>query len=200
VSSQLLPLHNRDRIRTVANEWLSTEQGDVKSEAEEELNDALSPLYDSLALIPAWWFVEFMPLYQLRQREAYEMRDECVMMFNFGRGRKVTSPSSSRCSTLILGAQVFKHVTKRGIHVHRSVLARLLAHDHEDRPQTYVPQIRPSLRELPGGEKVLTPVRRMSWTEWESQDAGLDVQWFQWVDPVDVHRSTSEPSTSEQAH
>jgi hypothetical protein len=200
VPPQLLPLHNRDRIRTPANEGVSTERGDVMSEAEEELNDALSPLYDSLALIPAWWVLELVPLIQLRQREVYEMRDEFVWMINCGRGRKVTGPSSSRCRTLILGAQVFKHVARRGIHVHRSVLARLLAQDHEGRPQTYVPQIRPNLRGLPGGKKVVTPVRRMSWTQWESQDAGLDVQWFQWVDPVDVNRYTSEPSTSEQAH
>jgi hypothetical protein len=74
------------------------------SEAEEELNDALSPLYDSLALIPAWWVLELVPLIQLRQREFYEMSDQFVWMINRGRGRKVLSPSASRCRTLILGA------------------------------------------------------------------------------------------------
>jgi hypothetical protein len=105
-----------------------------------------------------------------------------------------------RRGALIARVQVFEHVSKRGIHVHRSVLARLLAQDHEGKPQTYVPQIRPNLHALAGGRDTHTKARRMSWAEWESQEAGLVSEWFKWVDPVDADRKTPRPSTSDLAH
>jgi hypothetical protein len=91
------------------------------------------------------------------------------------------------------------HVNQRGILVHRSVLAQLLAHDHNGESQTYVPQIRPNLCALVGSEEIRTKARRMSWAQWESQEAWLDSSWFQWVDPVDIDRKATRASTSELA-
>jgi hypothetical protein len=58
----------------------------------EELNDALSPLYDRLVLSRAWWVLELVPLIQMRQRACYEpnaMSDIPELMINGGRGRQV---------------------------------------------------------------------------------------------------------------
>jgi hypothetical protein len=79
------------------------------------------------------------------------------------------------------------------------VLARLLALDHNGESQTYVPQMRPNLCALAGSKEIRTKARRLSWAQWESQEAGLDSPWFQWVDPVHTDRKSTRASTSELA-
>ena len=36
--------------------------GSIRSEEEEELNDALERIYDQLKIAPFWWLVELLPL------------------------------------------------------------------------------------------------------------------------------------------
>jgi hypothetical protein len=45
------------------------------NEAEEELQDALSPIYDQLQLAPFWWILEICPLKQLKQQAIYDDTD-----------------------------------------------------------------------------------------------------------------------------
>ena len=62
-------------------------QGVVMTEEQHEVLDATSPLYDQLALVPAWWSLELVPVLQRRQREndTWEVRRRV----NLGRGREV---------------------------------------------------------------------------------------------------------------
>lgn len=41
----------------------------IMSEEEEDLRDALCPIYDQLSLAPSWWFLELFPMRHREQRD-----------------------------------------------------------------------------------------------------------------------------------
>ena len=75
------------------------------SEEDEELGDALSPIYDQLSLAWFWWILELIPF---RFREQKGQRDDYFVRANLGRGRKI-----------------YGDAKRNGIKVHRSVKTRL---------------------------------------------------------------------------
>jgi len=81
------------------------------SEEEEELHDALSPIYDQLKLKKAWWILEILPM-QLRYQR--------------GDNQWVTYFGSNLARPRFIPKQV-----KNGVKVHRSVKIRMEA-EHED--------------------------------------------------------------------
>jgi len=145
-----------------------------KGEAMEELLDAVSPSYDQLELAPSWWFIEFLPLRVKKEIAVYMSSDATLSNYtwlqNRGEGRKI-----------------FKHVVKRGMKVHRSVLTRLEALDEAGRPGTYQPWVRPNFvkRKKEKGIPLLEDhihCRRMTNEEWITQKTEkLKSPWFQWV-------------------
>lgn len=57
------------------------------SEEEEDLVDALCPIYDQLKLAPSWWVLEVLPMTQRVQNKENEWED--CLIINMGRGRDV---------------------------------------------------------------------------------------------------------------
>ncbi|KZT19462.1 hypothetical protein NEOLEDRAFT_1077768 [Neolentinus lepideus HHB14362 ss-1] len=99
-------------------------------ESNEELYDALSPIYDELRLTWWWRILEWIPLRHKKQKEeANPLNDkkEYIWSVNRGRGRKVFD---------------FLMHNENRIKVHRSVKTRLEALDKYGRSGTYVPRIR----------------------------------------------------------
>ncbi|KAL6304814.1 hypothetical protein BKA93DRAFT_250549 [Sparassis latifolia] len=84
-------------------------QGAPLTEEEEDLIDALCPIYDQLKIAPGWWTLEVLPLVLPPQHrhQNKENQWEDYLMVNLGRGR-----------------QVPKH---RPFHMHRTVKTRLEA-------------------------------------------------------------------------
>ncbi|KAF7289945.1 hypothetical protein MIND_01369700 [Mycena indigotica] len=95
-------------------------------EEEEDLKDALSPIYDQLKLSPGWWILEVLP-FSFRTQN---LDDSWKTHFrsNFGRARKiphqVISPSEQDAGE----AQ-----EKVNLKVHRTVKQRLQVKDHKGR-------------------------------------------------------------------
>lgn len=90
---------------TTAN---STVQGGWPTEEEEDLADALSPIYDQLSLKKGWWCLEFVPM-----RHRVQLEDDSWAMetrMNRGRGRVIP-------------------LQECGFNVHRSVKIRMEAED-----------------------------------------------------------------------
>ncbi|KAK0487950.1 hypothetical protein IW261DRAFT_1548713 [Armillaria novae-zelandiae] len=101
-----------DEGETVAQE-ASIEGPPIGTEEEEELRDALSPMYDQLKLSKLWWILELVPL-EFRQQMG---KGKWVSWFgpNLGRPREIPN-SSSR------------------VQVHRTVRMRMEAsHEHSHR-------------------------------------------------------------------
>ncbi|KAJ2912347.1 hypothetical protein MD484_g8065, partial [Candolleomyces efflorescens] len=84
----------------------------LASEEEEELMDALSPVYDQLKLKKAWWFLEIIPL-QLRYQRG---NNTWVTYFGLNRGKPRFIPRQRA----------------HGLKVHRSVKLRMEAEYEDD--------------------------------------------------------------------
>jgi len=84
-------------------------EGVVVTEEQHEVLDATSPIYDQLALVPAWWSLELVPVLQRRQRE--DDTWEVTHRVNFGRGREVPDQSLEQAM----------------VRIHRSVKTRMEA-------------------------------------------------------------------------
>lgn len=82
-----------------------------QSEEDEELADAISPIYDQLKLAPAWWILEILPM-RHRVQDLRDLLWKRYWSMNLGGPRRVPEP-----------------VTERGnkILVHRSVKTRMEA-------------------------------------------------------------------------
>ncbi|KAK0221349.1 hypothetical protein IW262DRAFT_1272039 [Armillaria fumosa] len=102
---------------TVAHET-SIEDPLIGTEEEEELRDALSPMYDQLKLSKLWWILELIPL-EFRQQTG---NGKWVSWFgpNLGRPREIPNSSS-------------------GVQVHRTVRMRMEA-SHEHNHRKYKPK------------------------------------------------------------
>ena len=108
----------------------------VLTEEEEDLADALCPLYDQLALSPPWWLLEVVPLEQ-RTQDPKTNRWTSQTYANWGRGRDVPVPSADAGAAKV-------------VHWHRSVDVReragcVVRYDEktkvaESRPGAYKPK------------------------------------------------------------
>ncbi|CAL1708268.1 unnamed protein product [Somion occarium] len=95
------PTHNRTPTDATL---VGTEDSDKHlTEEEEDLKDALSPVYDQLLLKPFWWILELLPLSQRYQRKD----NTWIEKINRGRGRVVPK------------------FTEKDFYVHRSVKIRM---------------------------------------------------------------------------
>jgi hypothetical protein len=91
----------------------------VGLEEEEELHDALSPVYDQLSLAPWWWLLELLPLKRRFQRSDDSWVNEYRP--NWGTPRFIPKQKS-------------------GLRVHRSVKMRMEAEFEEHPGRTYRPR------------------------------------------------------------
>ncbi|KAJ6622512.1 hypothetical protein B0H10DRAFT_2013024 [Mycena sp. CBHHK59/15] len=99
-------------------------------EEEEELRDALSPIYDQLACHRFWWILELIPM-----NFRYQRRDDTwVTDFraNLGRARKI--PHQRPPDTPLDHPEYQDHKPAVGLKVHRSVAMRRAARDDRGRP------------------------------------------------------------------
>jgi uncharacterized protein (DUF2235 family) len=155
-------------------EQIRAEREPFQGEAMEELLDAVSPMYDQLELAPHWWVLEFLPLQVKKELAVYMSADKALSNYtriqNRGEGRKI-----------------FKHVVKRGMKVHRSVLTRLEALDEMGQAGTYRPRVKPNFVERKGKGKNKheehIQCRRMTNEEWVTQKTEKlpNAPWFHWV-------------------
>lgn len=101
------------------------------SEEEEELHDALSPVYDQLKLKRVWWVLEILPM-QLRYQRGNK---QWVNNFGYAGSRsctfdKVNDSGWNNRSNLARPRFIPKQA-KNGVKVHRSVKMRMET-EHED--------------------------------------------------------------------
>ncbi|KAI0812234.1 hypothetical protein BC629DRAFT_1280613 [Irpex lacteus] len=73
---------------------LATAPHGALTEEEEDLADALCPIYDQLDIAKVWWTLEVVPLVQRYQKPGVEGWTDRVMI-NRGRGRDIPEPSLS---------------------------------------------------------------------------------------------------------
>ena len=66
-------------IEELKTEEMKVEEIPIGSEEEEELKDALSPIYDRLKLVRAWWILEFFPSVKVRYQQDDTSRGKKVM-------------------------------------------------------------------------------------------------------------------------
>ncbi|VDB83023.1 unnamed protein product [Peniophora sp. CBMAI 1063] len=59
------------------------------SEEEEEIRDALCPMFDTLKLSKIWWILEVLPLRQRVQRPEPEKGTKPKIIMNLGRAREI---------------------------------------------------------------------------------------------------------------
>ncbi|KAK0202259.1 hypothetical protein DFS33DRAFT_1353759 [Desarmillaria ectypa] len=116
-------LHDSDECQTLVPEARSVSMEDegcppIGTEEEEEIRDALSPIYDQLKRSKSWWILELIPMEFRQQIENREW--VCWLGINLGRPREI--PNSSG-----------------GVKVHRSVRMRLEAF-HEHKCRKYKPK------------------------------------------------------------
>lgn len=110
---------------------------DYKTEEDEELKDALCPLYDQLTLSWAWWILEIIPLRHCeRSRRNASWVPYWMYVFSLGFcGPRFTATHVGFvvCSRVNWGraCQIPKPdgKNKKKIHVHRSVRIRMEAED-----------------------------------------------------------------------
>jgi len=93
-----------------------TAASSFKTEEEEELADALCPLFDKLKSSRAWWILEIIPLRHRRQSR-HDASWVPYWLVNWGRARQVPKPIREM---------------KEKIHVHRSVKIRMEAKGLKD--------------------------------------------------------------------
>ncbi|EPQ54493.1 hypothetical protein GLOTRDRAFT_77041 [Gloeophyllum trabeum ATCC 11539] len=133
-----------------------TAQSDYLGEAEEELLDALSPIYDQLRLTWWWRILEWLPLRHKKQKaNANPLNDKKEYVWSVNRGR---------------GRPVFGYLMQEGMKVHRSVKTRLEALDGQGKLESYVPRVRPKL--------FSRKAKRFTHAEWNVEHP----DFCQWVD------------------
>ncbi|KAJ7245358.1 hypothetical protein B0H12DRAFT_1127613 [Mycena haematopus] len=112
-------------------ENISLEKPAHGMEEEEDLRDALQPIYDQLALKPLWWILEVIPLTFRYQRRDDQWISE--IRANLGRPRKIPH---QRPHDVDPGHKHYDGDDKPVVNlkVHRSVKARRAARDAKGRP------------------------------------------------------------------
>jgi uncharacterized protein (DUF2235 family) len=136
-------------------ESLDLPKFEYEGEAREELRDALSPIYDQLHMHWYWQFMEWVPwVIKKQSAEVADSNDFWAYKFVWNRGK---------------GRQVYHLVMERGMKVHRSVKARMLALGPNGETKPYLPKIRCMI----GGKP-----RRLTREEWLADHP----EHFEWVD------------------
>jgi len=131
-----------------------------EGEAREELQDAMSPIYDQIPLHWYWRVMEWLPFIIKKQGAEIDGSDSFwayKVAWNKGDGRRVFHP-----------------VMRRGMKVHRSVKTRLESLDKHGQRGTYVPKVRPFIK----GEKKKGGSRMLTIEEWLAENP----KHFEWVD------------------
>jgi hypothetical protein len=134
---------------------LEQERFVYQGEPVEELQDALSPVYDQLDLHWYWKFMEWVPWIMKKQSAEIADSDDLwayKLVWNRGKGR-----------------QVYGMVMDRGMKVHRSVRLRMLAQGTDGNGKLYLPKIRCTVDRIP---------RRLTREEWLEEEP----RFFEWVD------------------
>ncbi|KAJ7483420.1 hypothetical protein FB451DRAFT_1393527 [Mycena latifolia] len=125
-ASWLRKVFSRDRPPTPSPEL---EDPEASVEDQEDLQDALSPMYDQLKLKPLWWILEILPM----SFRSQELDDRWVtkVRANLGRPRKIPHQSSPE------DPDHPHHENKPPVtlYVHRSVQTRREARDSKGRIQ-----------------------------------------------------------------
>jgi len=132
----------------------------ARHEAQEEHNDALSPLFDQLTANWVWHILEWIPV-RVKKQKAIVHKDPTGYMWIWNRGR---------------GRKIYKNEMKEGMKVHRSVKTRLEAGPaFDDYEGLYWPKVRPNLP-AQGVVKSKDPVR-LDYHDWNVDEP---VHW-EWV-------------------
>lgn len=134
---------------------LEQERFVFEGEAKEELDDALSPIYDQLTKHTYWKIMEWMPWIIKKQGAEVDGSDDFwayKLVWNRGKGRKV-----------------YSRVMRRGIKVHRSVKTRMLARGTDGGNRPYLPKVRCVI------DGVARPLTRDEWL-------ADDPVHFEWAD------------------
>ncbi|KAJ7080747.1 hypothetical protein B0H15DRAFT_996815, partial [Mycena belliarum] len=102
-------------------------------EDEEDLKDALSPIYDQLQLKPFWWILEIIPMSFRSQKPD----DRWVTTFgpNLGHPRKIPHQKEREDDDELAAHDYKGHHPPVNVKVHRSVKIRQAARDSKGRPQ-----------------------------------------------------------------
>jgi len=130
-----------------------TDRFTYEGEAREELDDAMSPVYDQLKKHTYWKVMEWIPW--IMKKQGAELDEDIwayKLVWNRGKGRKV-----------------YHRVMQRGMKVHRSVKTRMMANSTEGENKPYWPHIRCMIN----GE-----ARRLTRAEWLAEQP----EFFEWVD------------------
>ncbi|KAJ6487135.1 hypothetical protein C8R47DRAFT_516070 [Mycena vitilis] len=101
-------------------------------EEEEDLKDALSPMYDQLKLKPFWWLLEILPM-----SFRYQRRDDgwiTEFRSNLGRSRKIPHQRPHEMDLENPHHYDTDHKPVVNLKVHRSVETRRAARDEKGRP------------------------------------------------------------------
>ncbi|EPQ57274.1 hypothetical protein GLOTRDRAFT_73944 [Gloeophyllum trabeum ATCC 11539] len=124
-------------------------------EAEEELRDAVQPVYDQMELHWLWRLIDRIPFRAKKYNESDEKKDTYQWVLNFGFSRKIHKPIMDRGK----------------IKVHRSVKTRLEAQESYGNANRvpYIPRVRPNF----GGSG---EPRQLSLADWNVESAS----WFEW--------------------
>jgi len=126
-----------------------------EGEAEEELQDALSPIYDQLDVHWYWRVMEWIPWIMKKQSaEVADSNEFWAYKFVWNRGK---------------GRRVYGIVMRRGMKVHRSVKTRMSTRAPKGDDKPY----RPKVRCVIDGEP-----RRLTREEWLADEP----KFFEWVD------------------
>jgi hypothetical protein len=116
------PSDSLPQIASASDDESNADETPMGTEEEEDLRDALSPIYDGLKLLPAYWILEYLPLEIRYQRgdDSWISRLTCVFpdikpevthlmpTFSINKGRPRIMPGQNR----------------KGVKVHRSVKTR----------------------------------------------------------------------------
>ncbi|KAH7926861.1 hypothetical protein BV22DRAFT_1008135 [Leucogyrophana mollusca] len=106
--AHLIPVPKPQVVKGDPTVVVYSDGGDFVSEEEEDLADALSPVYDQLVLAKGWWILEVLP-----QKQHYQKDEDSSWVkdwsINMGSGRHVPRQK------------------KQGVKVHRSVRIRMEA-------------------------------------------------------------------------
>jgi len=190
VSSGYTPLPDFSKEKLPSVYGADAEDRPFEGEAVEELFDALSPMYDQLHISPFWWVLEWLPLWTKKERALHakevvpfpgffcsplnligHIKKWRVFLKNYLRNHRFTINNGR-------GRKVYKHIMKRGMLVHRSVLTRMKAIDRYNNAGTYIPLIQPN---IPDYTDETGGVRPMSFREWtDRKPYGGEHLWFHW--------------------
>jgi len=85
-----------------------------QSEEDEELADAISPIYDQLKLARGWWILEILPL-RHRVQNRRDTSWKPFWLVNWGRPRRVPEPNSEKDEKILVHRSVKTRMEAEGL-------------------------------------------------------------------------------------